>query len=576
MFYFRKRLSTQLSNPASNQLVRISLRTHLPLDAVKRAARLLTVYEEMEREIVDAVIEESLSPENTKAVLIETMRRELSQMLAEERKASPASDAEIDQRIAALEMENRRLRQAACNKRWDDQQSLLQQASESIGLALPAPLPSELGHRANTLKRRLNEAKIAINEGDNVRTASRDLLTEHAIDDFDAFVQPPVLVAQAKTKTDEFYPSKDMKRIKAGFHRLLEEFVGNVPVTTLTKERQKEFLGWASRLPRTQGKNHGKNRYQQVGRVVTKAEEISRADAEDLLILEEIRSIAGVSDAEKRAMLAERLVPRVTITTLKKYRDAMNRMFKSAKEMGVDTPEAISYREMERHIKSIAPDDELYVRVTNPKIRLPWTRERIAALLTSPIYTGCASKHRRWKRGSLIIRDADYWVPLIVLTIGSRIEEILLLKRSDVRFRDGLYLLAIASGVDNKGKTEDAKRLVPVPQMLIDLGFIEWFKALQDDHGVLLFCPVNSLREARDIETETRFICCRVNELPQSIQHSQRQERHSKCFDPHTTIAALEFFQSLVTNANAFAEVRNGHPPLLSRDFDIAAELSQR
>jgi hypothetical protein len=58
-------------------------------------------------------------------------------------------------------------------------------------------------------------------------------------------------------------------------------------------------------------------------------------------------------------------------------------------------PVPISYREMGRHIKSLAPEDALYVRVTKPKIRMPWTKERISMLLTSPIYSGCASKHRR-------------------------------------------------------------------------------------------------------------------------------------------------------------------------------------
>ena len=237
------------------------------------------------------------------------------------------------------------------------------------------------------------------------------------------------------------------------------------------------------------------------GKTVTKAEEISKADAEDLLVLEEVRAIADVSDAEKKAMLAERLAPRVTLDTLKKHRDAMNRVFKSAEELGATVPVAISYREMERHIKSLAPEDTLYVRVTKPKIRMPWTKERISMLLSSPIYSGCASKHRRWQPGKLIIRDADYWVPLIVLTIGSRIAEILLLKRSDVRFRDGHYLLAIASGADSAGKTEDAKRLVPIPQMLLDLGFIEWFQALEQDHGILLFPEAVSRSKSGEVSS---------------------------------------------------------------------------
>ncbi|WP_368040197.1 DUF6538 domain-containing protein [Ruegeria atlantica] len=39
IFYFRKRLPKKLSNQVPNQFLCLSLRTDLPLDAVKRAAR---------------------------------------------------------------------------------------------------------------------------------------------------------------------------------------------------------------------------------------------------------------------------------------------------------------------------------------------------------------------------------------------------------------------------------------------------------------------------------------------------------------------------------------------------------
>jgi hypothetical protein len=48
MFYFRRRLPAGISKFVSNQFICLSLRTHLPLDAVKRAARLLSVYEKKE------------------------------------------------------------------------------------------------------------------------------------------------------------------------------------------------------------------------------------------------------------------------------------------------------------------------------------------------------------------------------------------------------------------------------------------------------------------------------------------------------------------------------------------------
>ncbi len=86
---------------------------------------------------MDALTKKNLSPETTKAVLMEAMRSELSKMVAEENQAGPISDEDIDQRVAALETENRRLRRAARNKQWDDVQTLLQRASALISADLP-------------------------------------------------------------------------------------------------------------------------------------------------------------------------------------------------------------------------------------------------------------------------------------------------------------------------------------------------------------------------------------------------------------------------------------------------------
>ena len=207
-----------------------------------------------------------------------------------------------------------------------------------------------------------------------------------------------------------------------------------------------------------------------------------------------------LSNTEKRALLAERLVPRLTLTTIKRNRDGLNRIFKAAAALGCRTvPIALPYREIERHIAAQAPDDPLYVRVTQPKLRMPWTEERLARFLTCPLFTGCFSEHRRGRPGTVIIRDFLYWVPLIVLTIGSRIEEILLLKRRNLVYRNQTYCLAIGLDCDQHGKTPDAERVVPIPQLLLDLGFVDWITSLPDDHGPLLFPDAAARTEIDDL-----------------------------------------------------------------------------
>src|SRR5260370_11551150 len=50
--------------------------------------------------------------------------------------------------------------------------------------------------------------------------------------------------------------------------------------------------------------------------------------------------------------------------------------------------------------------------------------EQESALFESPLYTGCASIHRRAKAGEEIHRDALFWMPLLARTMGARENEL--------------------------------------------------------------------------------------------------------------------------------------------------------
>ncbi len=73
------------------------------------------------------------------------------------------------------------------------------------------------------------------------------------------------------------------------------------------------------------------------------------------------------------------------------------------------------------------------------------------------------------------------------MTIGSRIEEILILKRRNFVRRNGVSCLTIGFDPDQGGKTEDSQRVIPIPQLLLDLGFVEWIRDLPENHGPLMF-----------------------------------------------------------------------------------------
>lgn len=61
-----------------------------------------------------------------------------------------------------------------------------------------------------------------------------------------------------------------------------------------------------------------------------------------------------------------------------------------------------------------------------------------------------------------------------MISLGVRPEEILQLKLRNIRRRDGLVCLFLGEDGDDVIKTEQSRRILPVPQLLLDLGFREW------------------------------------------------------------------------------------------------------
>ena len=125
--------------------------------------------------------------------------------------------------------------------------------------------------------------------------------------------------------------------------------------------------------------------------------------------------------------------------------------------------------------------------MTDAKKRSVWSLERITDLVTSPIYTGCFSEHRRWRSGRMIIRDSFYWLPLIQLTVGPRPEEAAALRRTRCRFATGSFALYSRCGPMRARRHPEANGYVPIPNILLRLGFAEWWRAQLALPGDLLF-----------------------------------------------------------------------------------------
>lgn len=113
--------------------------------------------------------------------------------------------------------------------------------------------------------------------------------------------------------------------------------------------------------------------------------------------------------------------------------------------------------------------------------RPEWPADKLNALFSSPLYAGCQPK-RRSQPGPDVIRDALYWTPLIGLLAGLRLEEAAGLMVPDVRLEEGTWILDVRPNTIRPHlKSERATRPVPIHPALIELGFVEWVKALPTD-----------------------------------------------------------------------------------------------
>jgi len=112
--------------------------------------------------------------------------------------------------------------------------------------------------------------------------------------------------------------------------------------------------------------------------------------------------------------------------------------------------------------------------------RHPFSVRQLEQIFHAPIYTGCVNGEQGWaSTGDVCPQNARYWVPLIALHTGMRLNEICQLDVADVRFTDRLPCIhitssSLAGSKDKTLKTGISERVIPVHQTLLELGLIHF------------------------------------------------------------------------------------------------------
>ena len=115
------------------------------------------------------------------------------------------------------------------------------------------------------------------------------------------------------------------------------------------------------------------------------------------------------------------------------------------------------------------------------KIRRSFTSAELDRLFRSRVFTA-------GYRPRAAVGEAAYWLPLLGLFTGARLEELAQLQVGDVRATDGRWFIAIhAHDGEHHLKNEASWRLVPLHREVLAAGFLEYVAALSASGVTRLF-----------------------------------------------------------------------------------------
>jgi len=134
------------------------------------------------------------------------------------------------------------------------------------------------------------------------------------------------------------------------------------------------------------------------------------------------------------------------------------------------------------------------VDTTNRKDkRQPFTAAQLQRIFDAPLYSGCQDDEYGYaKPGDARPKRGRFWVPLIGLFSGMRLNEICQLNTEDIRTIDATECFVITmetvKGADDKRlKTGSSERIVPIHPQLLALGFLEYVAEVRRKRHAKLF-----------------------------------------------------------------------------------------
>lgn len=183
------------------------------------------------------------------------------------------------------------------------------------------------------------------------------------------------------------------------------------------------------------------------------------------------------------AEAAAEALPTLKDKTVKRHLSALSQLFRFAVDEG----------HLSNTQRGELVDDHRFGEAKNARDqREAWTSEELAKLFKSPVWTGCHEVFRS-QAGSAIIRDARFWLPILALFHGGRLEEFADLRRRDMQCNDGIWFMNMVETVASEGererrlKRQSATRPIPLHPELRRLGFLAYVETTAPEPDAPLF-----------------------------------------------------------------------------------------
>lgn len=167
---------------------------------------------------------------------------------------------------------------------------------------------------------------------------------------------------------------------------------------------------------------------------------------------------------ELREVLKTETTNRISITSVNKYL----RTFK----------EFLLYCKKRRLIPESFSDDVEVPKRKDPIKVDGFTREELQKIFNPSYYPPRRSVYYAWR----------YWIPLIAIYTGMRLNEICQLYCDDVKYTGKVWYFQLTDErQDQSLKNKQSKRLVPIHKKLVEMGFIDYVKEIKESKKDRLF-----------------------------------------------------------------------------------------